>query len=189
MCDSFGNTIHTLKKEPTQSNFSLQGTTGTYCVWHLDRVNVPLKVIVIGLHADDVIDDLIHLFLKKRQQRRVSCITYHKFTHSTLSQKLLSAYNLDILSEAPENWRPSMSAHLQTHKLLNVIEARRKDVFAPQHTWRKAVKNCRGWRRVGQSLHSSKASHLQFPCLLLLLLQSHNGAFKVQWKPLSVVAS
>lgn len=31
------------------------------CVWHLDRVYVCLNIIIIGLHADDVINDLIHL--------------------------------------------------------------------------------------------------------------------------------
>lgn len=54
--------IYILKKELTTIKLVIAGgTTGTYCVWHLDWVNVPLKVIVIGLHADDVIDDLIHL--------------------------------------------------------------------------------------------------------------------------------
>lgn len=34
----------------------------TYCVWHLDHgVNISLDVIITGLQADDVINNLIHL--------------------------------------------------------------------------------------------------------------------------------
>lgn len=40
----------------------------TYCVGHLDGVDVCLNIIVIGLHADDVINDLIHLEEKKTGQ-------------------------------------------------------------------------------------------------------------------------
>lgn len=36
----------------------------TYCVWHLNSINESLKV-VIRLHADDVINDLIHLKQQK----------------------------------------------------------------------------------------------------------------------------
>lgn len=38
----------------------------TYCVWHLDhRVNISLDVIITGLQADDVINNLIHLVKNK----------------------------------------------------------------------------------------------------------------------------
>lgn len=59
----------------------------TYCVWHLHGVNVPLEVIVVGLHADDVIYDLIHLQKKKPNkqtktpEKSVSCIAHDEFTH------------------------------------------------------------------------------------------------------------
>lgn len=64
----------------------------TYCVWHLHGVNVPLEVIVVGLHADDVIYDLIHLQKKsqtnKRKRRRRGLVASHTTSlHTELHHK------------------------------------------------------------------------------------------------------
>lgn len=75
-----------LKKKKHQTSKTWQRLTGTHCVWHLHGVNVPLEVIKVGLHADDVIYDLIHLQKEKKkkkkkkqtsenaEEKRVSCV-------------------------------------------------------------------------------------------------------------------
>lgn len=64
----------------------------TYCVWHLDRVNVCLNIIVIGLHVDYVINDLIHLGKKKQKKTGEQCylcdyepLTFRQGLHLFLS--------------------------------------------------------------------------------------------------------
>lgn len=140
----------------------------TYCVWHLNGINESLNVI-IGLHADDVINDLIHLKQEKtgmfEHTGRLPLTCNPQLTYFGCSR------TFSHVIKAPERWRqsepPDEPASAALRKMKGLLYQRGDELSNGEP---------------GQSLHGSKGTtHFSF----LLLLQGRNGSFKIQWKTLS----